>query len=190
MDEGSLADESVCVSVGVGCAAGVEGLFLSRGAQVGGGDLEAVEEETGAARVDVLGGDADEEARRGIPGWRRSRWGVKREKVLRRARALVRADDRAAGVVVVVAELLVTQARAATTVVVGEDVVALVVVARLFVVDGGFVVHGYSPLFWCKVFQRCGLSLDFRVQSGLPDCRVKWRSPGGCRGLVFFLLLF
>lgn len=36
------------------------------GAQVGGGDLEAIEEEAGAARVDVVGGDADEEFSEGL----------------------------------------------------------------------------------------------------------------------------
>jgi ABC-type sugar transport system substrate-binding protein len=41
-------------------------LCLLGGAQVGGGDLEAVEEEAGAARVDVVGGDADEELAEGL----------------------------------------------------------------------------------------------------------------------------
>lgn len=117
-------------------------------AQVGGGELEAVEEESGAARVDVVGGDADEELAERfldvvVAGGSGEREGAAA------GDSLVRANDGAAGVMVEVAELLVAHARASAAVVVGEDVVALELVVGLVVVDGGFV-HGYPPLFLAK----------------------------------------
>jgi len=56
-------------------------------------------------------------------------------------------------------------------VVIGEDVVALVVV-----IDGGFVVYGYSPLFLCKVFQKNELGSDLGV-FGRRTYRIKWEKP-------------
>ena len=154
------------------------------GAQVGGGDLEAVEQETGAARVDVVGGDADEEFAEGFLDGVVVGGGEEGEGAAA-GEALVGTDDGTAGVVVVVAELLAAHARAAAAGVVGEDVVALEVVVGLVVVDGGFVVHGY-PLFWCKVFNADGLSLDFICNSiARLLFAIKSESPGGCRGFAF-----
>jgi hypothetical protein len=125
------------------------GLLLLCGAQIGGCDLEAVEKEAGAARVDVFGGDADEELAEGLLDGVEVGGGEEGEGAAV-SEALAGADDGAAGVVVVVAELLVAHAGAAAAVIVGEDVVALVVVVGLVVVDGGFVVHGIPPCFWVK----------------------------------------
>ena len=97
------------------------------GAQVGGGDLEAVEEEAGAAWVDVVGGDADKELAKGLLDGVVVGGGEEGEGA-GAGEALVGAGYGAAGVVMVVAELLFAHARASAAGVVGEDVVALEVV--------------------------------------------------------------
>lgn len=81
------------------------------GAQVGGGEREAVEEQAGAAVVDVVGGDADEEFAEGLLDGVVGGGGEEGEGALTRD-ALGGAGDGAAGVVVEVAELLVSHARA------------------------------------------------------------------------------
>jgi hypothetical protein len=108
--------------------------------QVEAGDLEAVEEEAGAAGVDVIGGYAAEDFSDGM---------LDGGTVLRQRKvesgsatsALLRIGDRFSGGVVVVAEVFSAQARAAAAVAVGEDVAALV----LFGVWCG-VFHGWVPL--------------------------------------------
>jgi hypothetical protein len=69
------------------------------------------------------------------------------------------------GGVVVVAELFLAKAWALAAASVGEDVAALVLFGLL-----GRVLHGPSPrgCFWCKVFGRKGMSLDFCLFSFLP----------------------
>jgi hypothetical protein len=100
------------------------------------GDLEAVEEEAGAAGVDVVGGDALEDLADGgldcgtVFGKREMEGGVA-------AAALARIGDGFSSGVVVVAELLLTEAWTGAAASVSEDVAALI----LF---GGFL-HGPSP---------------------------------------------
>ena len=92
--------------------------------EVGAGDLEAVEEEAGAAGVDVVGGDAAEDlADGGLDGG--AVFGVGEVEGGAAAAALVGAGNGAAGGVVVVAELLVAEAGAGAAVACGEDVAAL-----------------------------------------------------------------
>ncbi|HEY1993874.1 MAG TPA: hypothetical protein VGG81_05680 [Edaphobacter sp.] len=132
--------------------------------EVEAGDLEAVEEEAGAARVDVVGGDAAEDFSDGmldggaVFGQRKVEGGAA-------ASTLLRVGDGFSCVVVVVAEVFSPQAGAAAAVAVGEDVAALV----LFGVWCG-VLHdvSLSPCKVCKVFQRKDLRPDLaRCRSGL-----------------------
>ena len=107
--------------------------------EVEAGDLEAVEEETGAAWVDVVGGDALEDlADGGLDGG--AVFGERQVEDGAAAAALARAGDGLAGGVVVVAELFLAEAWAGAAVSVGEDVAALV----LFDVWCG-VLHGGVP---------------------------------------------
>ena len=93
--------------------------------EVEAGDLEAVEEQTGAAGVDVVGGDALEDFADGVLdggtvfGQRKVEGGAA-------AAALLGVGDGLSGGVVVVAEVFFAQAGAAAAVAVGEDVAALV----------------------------------------------------------------
>jgi hypothetical protein len=108
---------------GLGDGAFWTGFALGFG-EVEAGDLEAIEEEAGAAGVDVVGCDALEDfADGGLDGGavfleRQVEGGAA-------ASALFWFGDRAAGGVVVVAELFAVQAGAAAAVAVGEDVAAL-----------------------------------------------------------------
>jgi len=109
------------------------GLFDQFGSGPGGlrfgeveaGDLEAVEEEAGAARVDVVGGDALEDLADGVLdggavfGERNLEGGAA-------AAAGAWVLSRFAGVVVVVAEIFSAEAWASAAVAVGEDVAALI----------------------------------------------------------------
>ena len=89
------------------------------------GDLEAVEEEAGAAGVDVIGGDALEDLADGVLdggavfGERDLEGGAAGSTGVAVGRGF-------AGGVVVVAEVFAAEARAAAAVAVGEDVAALV----------------------------------------------------------------
>jgi hypothetical protein len=108
--------------------------------EVEAGDLEAVEEEAGAAGVDVVGGDALEDLADGVLdggvvlGERQVEGGAA-------AATLAWVFDGLAGGVVVVAELFLAEAWAGAAASVGEDVAALV----LFRFWCG-VVHGGDPL--------------------------------------------
>jgi hypothetical protein len=122
--------------------------------EVEAGDLEAVEEESGAAGVDVVGGDALEDlADGGLDGG--AVFGQRQVEGGAAAAALVWVGDGFSGGVVVVAELFLAEAGARTAASVGEDVAALV----LFLC----FLHGPSPrgCFLCKVFERDEISLDF-----------------------------
>ena len=105
---------------GFGCGCG----FALGLGEVEAGDLEAVEEEAGAAGVDFVGGDALEDlAYGGLDGgsifWEGQVEGGAA------AAALFRVGDGFSGGVVVVTEFFVVQAGAAAAVAVGEDVAAL-----------------------------------------------------------------
>ncbi len=91
--------------------------------EVEAGDLEAVEEEAGAAGVDVVGGDAAENFADGKLN-AGTIVGIGKRKVEggAAAAALLRAGDGFSGGVVVVAEVFSAEAGAAAAVAVGEDV--------------------------------------------------------------------
>jgi len=113
--------------------------------EVEAGDLEAVEEEPGAACVDVVGGDAPENLSDGLLD-RGTVFGEREVEGGAAALALRQLVDGPSGGVVVVAELLLAQAWSGAAAAVGEDVAALV----LF---GGFLHGGPSlPEKVCKVF--------------------------------------
>lgn len=108
--------------------------------EVEAGDLEAVEEETGAAGVDVVGGDALEDlADGGLDGG--AVFGERQVEGGAAAAALARVGDGFSGGVVVVAELFLAETGAGAAVSVGKDVAALV----LFGVWCG-VLHGGYPV--------------------------------------------
>ncbi len=138
---------------GSGCGLGI-GLGFG---EVEAGDLEAVEEEAGAAWVDVVGGDALEDlADGGLDGG--AVFGERQVEGGAAAAALARVGDGFSGGVVVVAELFLAEAGAGAAVPVGEDVAALV----LFRVWCG-VLHGGYP-----VPSKCAQSLQKkRPASGL-----------------------
>jgi len=108
---------------GLGFAGGF-GVGLDFG-EVEAGDLEAVEEEAGAAGVDVVGGDALEDLADGSldRGAVFGEWQVEGGAA---AAALAWVGDGFARGVVVVAELFLAKAWAGAAVAVGEDVAALV----------------------------------------------------------------
>ncbi len=102
---------------GLGCLIGF--------GEVGGGDLEGVEEESGAAGVELVGGDAlEEEAEGGLDGGAVLGQGEVEGGV--GVGWLGGAGGWASGLVVVEAEGLVAEGSGAAAVAVGEDVAALV----------------------------------------------------------------
>ena len=104
---------------------GLVGTFLCGFGQIQAGDLEAVEEETSAAGIDVVGGDAAEDlAEGGLDG--ALVFGQRELEVGLAVAALAGVGDGFAGGVVVVAEFLLAETGAGTAVAVGEDVAALV----------------------------------------------------------------
>lgn len=93
--------------------------------EVEAGDLEAVEQQAGAARIDVVGGDALEDfADGGLDGG--TVFGQRQVEGGAAAAALFWVGDGFSRGVVVVAELLAAQTGAGAAVAVGEDVAALV----------------------------------------------------------------
>jgi hypothetical protein len=133
---------------------------LLRRAQVGGCELEGIEEKSCAAGVDVVGGDAGHYLSERLQDGVRAAGGEEGEGASA-SDAAVGLDDGAAGVVVVVAELLVAHARAAAAGVVGEDVVALVEVIGVVIVLHGWISHRSIPLVFLQ-------SLPYKwVKSGL-----------------------
>ena len=150
--------------------------------QVAAGDLEAVEEESGAAGVEFVGGDAAEDMSDG--GLEvRAVVGIGEGEVEgpASAAALARIGDGTAGGVVVVAELFLSEAGAGATAAVNEDVAAFVAYGLVGAGAGVGVLHGVSP-HWVKlrkVFRTKDLSLDFRsVRYG---SAVKGKGPAGGR---------
>ncbi|HWW98838.1 MAG TPA: hypothetical protein VNY74_14130 [Edaphobacter sp.] len=124
---------------GLGCG-GFCGLGFG---EVEAGDLEAVEEEAGAAGVDVVGGDALQDlADGGLDGG--AVFGQGQVEGGAAAAALAWVGDWLSRGVVVVAELLLAEAGARAAVAVGEDVAALVLF-RCFGWCFGGVLHGPSP---------------------------------------------
>jgi hypothetical protein len=97
-------------------------VLLSSG-EVGGGDLETVEEETGAAEVDVIGGYVLEDATECVLNLVGALEVGKGEAVLART-ALAEAGDGGTGGVVVVAEFFSAQRRASTGSAFGSAVAA------------------------------------------------------------------
>ena len=116
-------------------------MLLRRGlGEVEAGDLEAVEEEAGATRVDVVRRDAlEDEADGGLDGG--AVLGKREVEGGLFIATLAEVDGRGSGGVVVVAEFFSAQAGAAAAVAVGVDMAALVSL-RCF--DDGWL-HGVSP---------------------------------------------
>jgi hypothetical protein len=115
---GDVFDGLVGFFAGVACGLGLAG-------EVGAGDLQAVEEEAGAARVDLVAGDAAEDLADGeLDGGAVFGHGEVEEDGA--GLALAGVLHGSAGGVVVVAEVFSAQAWAAAAVAVGEDVAALV----------------------------------------------------------------
>ena len=117
--------------------------------------MEAVEEEAGAAGVDLVAGDAAEDLADGeLDGG--AVFGHGEVEVGLVGSALTWVLHGAAGGVVVVAEVLVAKAGAGAAASVGEDVAALV--ADLILC----FVHGVAPsrAVLLKFFKRLGLGLD------------------------------
>jgi hypothetical protein len=113
--------------------------------QVAAGDLEAVEEESGAFGVDLVAGDALENLADGeLDGG--AVVGEGDVEASAAAFAFVRIFDGAAGCVMVVAEVFVAEAWAAAAVAVGEDVAAL----ETYGFGGNWLGHVVSPLdtYW------------------------------------------
>ena len=112
--------------------------------EIGAGDLEAVEEETGAAGVEVVGGETlEDEADGELDGG-----AVLKDRELDGGAAGfagVGVGAGTAGGVVVVAEVLVAERGAAAAVAVGEDVAALEAFGLLWLVLWRGVFHGVSP---------------------------------------------
>ena len=134
--------------------------------EVEAGDLEAVEEEAGAAGVDVVGGDALEDFADGVLDGG-TVFGEGEVEGGAAAAALVWVGDGFSGGVVVVAEVFCAEAGAAAAVAVGEDVAALVAFwCAGFGVDDG-VLHCVPPT-GCKCVQSLRKK---RPESGLPGCR-------------------
>jgi hypothetical protein len=95
--------------------------------EVEAGDLEAVEEQAGAAGVEVVGRDAREDFAEGeLDGGAVFEGGDVEDGAAAEREVVVGAGSEAAGAVVEVAELLAAQGRAAAAAAFGEDVAALV----------------------------------------------------------------
>lgn len=133
---------------------GSGGLFLWFGEDRG-GDRQAVEEEAGAARVDLIGGDAAHDEGEGLLDGG-AVFGDGEVELEGRERAVFGRGF--AGVVVVVAEIFVAERGRAAAVSGGKDVAALVAWFGL--------LHGVSPCLSLKVFKRKDLSPDFGLRSG------------------------
>jgi hypothetical protein len=109
---------------------------LGHGAgKVEAGDLEAIEEQAGAARVEIVGGDALQDLADGeLDG--RAVFGHDELKGAEPGLAGGGVFNRSAGGVVEVAELLVAEADAATAAALREDVAALVGLRFVLVASG------------------------------------------------------
>ncbi len=186
--EGGVFDE-VFDGLG-GCGGGGSG---GQAREAERGYLQAVEQDTGAARGEIVGGDAFEDlADGGLDAGAVGDVGGREDVGGEASFAGGGGLDGAAGGVVVVAEGLVAEAGAAATVAVGEDVAAL----EAGVGGGGW--HGESPAgglgatrgFGAKVFYRCRLgadlrrALEVRVEWSVKDKSPGW--PGLCRCFCFY----
>ena len=153
--------------------------------EVEAGDLEAVEEEACAARIDFVGGDALEDfADGGLDG--AAVFGDRDVEFGLFGAAVSGVSGGAAGGVVVVAEFFVVQAGAAAAVAVGKDVAAL---EALGCFGSGFddgVLHVSLPtgLKVYKVFKRKDLSPYFGRQV-FCFCGLKTKARLVCRALLY-----
>lgn len=133
------------------CGAGFGGGVLL---QVLGGDLKAVEEQAGAARVDVMGGDAVEDFAEGeLDGAAVFGVGKLEYLLMECAAAAFPVWEGLAGFLVEVAEIVTAKAGAAATVAIGEDVAALEAVVGVGLAAEVGLCHGWSPspLFGVKL---------------------------------------
>jgi hypothetical protein len=102
--------------------------------EVGTGDLEGVEEETGAAGVDVVRGDASENLAEGVLD-AVSTAGYGKLEPVASGLPLLRIGDGSTGVVMVVAKFFSTEGRTAATMPVGPGVPAEVVLYFAGILD-------------------------------------------------------
>ena len=143
----------------IAAAGGLGVRFFGFFGEDGAGDLEAVEEEAGAAGVDGVGGDALEDLADGLEdggaiigiGQREVEGGAA-------AAALLRVGDGFSGGVVVVAEVFVAEAGAGAAVAVGEDVAALVVIGCGVGLGLGCGVDGVVHVFPPPLGEMCAKS--------------------------------
>jgi hypothetical protein len=143
--------------------------------EVEAGDLEAVEEQAGAAGIDVVGGDAAEDFADGLLDGG-AVFGQGKVEGGAAASALLRVGDGFSGGVVVVAEVFSAEAGAAAAVAVGEDVSALV----LFGGWCGFL-HGWGP----SPVKRVQSLPKKRPASGLLRCRSGLNAKARLGGRAF-----
>ena len=117
--EGWVEDDLLDDFGGCGCGAG-----RGEAGEVCAGDLEAVEEEAGAAWIELVAGDAAEDLADGaLDGG--TIFDEGEVEAAAAGAALDGVRDRATGGVVVIAEIFAAEAGAAAAVSVGEDVAAL-----------------------------------------------------------------
>jgi hypothetical protein len=102
--------------------------------EVAAGDLEGVEEETGTAGIDVVGGDASDDLAEGILDVGAATGCWKQESVAP-SLPLLRVGDGATGGVVVVAKFFSAEGRTATMTSIGPGVAAEIVLRRAAVFD-------------------------------------------------------
>ncbi len=133
--------------------------------EVEAGDLETIEEEAGAARIDFVGGDALENcADGGLDAGAIVGIGERQVEGGAAALALARVGNWFSGCVVVVAEFFAAQTSAAAAMAVGEDVTALEAFWCSGFDDGVLQVSPPTGFKVYKVFKRNDLSLYFVVQ--------------------------
>jgi hypothetical protein len=136
--------------------------------RVGVSGLESVEEEAGAAEVDIVGGDTEHDFTEGLLDLCAGVWGSQGKGGVA-GTALAESGGRTAGFVMVVAEALAAQGGAAATVLRGAAMMAAARGRRGLVgnMDGfGFVHRGPPVVFLCKVFKKCDLGSDFVYAAG------------------------
>jgi hypothetical protein len=155
---------------------------------IGRGDLQGVEEESGAAEVDVVVADAGDDLAEGVLNGSAA-GGLGELEGVAAGLTVVGVGDGFAGLVVVVAELLAAHGGGATALAVGQGVAALVlapgIIAVLNLLDELLCVgHQALRTFLCKVFETGEMGGYF------PFSAIKCESPAVGPGLLLSVFLF
>ena len=146
-------------------------------------DLERVEKQSGAAEVDVVGGDADHDGAEGVLDVSAGVGRGEREGGLAGS-AVTEVFHRTAGLVMVVAEAFAAHGRTATAAVFRADVAAAEGGGRGLLRNLESVGHGIPwVLFLRKIFKRKDMAPDHRRHAGL-----KSESPAFGPGFRFSLI--